>query len=199
MPPRNGASSTRTVPSPARAAVTAAAMPAEPPPTTTRSASSTTGSSSSGTRTRAGGMLCLGLRLGEQAVEVGFLARRDPVVGGEAGVDRVGERLELLLGLRVEPAGDDLRPEPREGEGGRALASQAAREVEEPLGDRHRRVEPAARGEGPEARQPVAQPRRAELLGEDTHGIGEFPRRERGHLPSDGAMAPGLSTARAPW
>src|SRR5438067_4414499 len=51
MPPRNGASSTSTVRSPARAAVIAAAVPADPPPTTTRSASSRSGSRVSGTVT----------------------------------------------------------------------------------------------------------------------------------------------------
>src|SRR5439155_99005 len=96
----------------------------------------------------------------ERTVQVRLLAGHDRVALAQAGIHLIDERLEPLFALLAEARADHLAPDLREGVGRRHLAPETAGQKMEPLGDRRRRVEAAARGEGVQAREPT-----------DVHGV----------------------------
>src|SRR5438034_10554783 len=83
-----------------------------------------------------------------------------------SGVHLIGEALEPLLALFAQAGADHLVPHLREGVRRRYLAPEAPGQEMEPLGEGGRGVEAPARGEGVQARQPLAQPLDAVVLGE---------------------------------
>src|SRR5207247_2182492 len=106
---------------------------------------------------------------------------------------------EPLLALLAQAGADHLVPELREGVGRRHLAPEAAAQQMEPLGEGGRRVEAAARGEGVQARQPLAQPLDAVVRGERAHRLRELCRGQERHWTRlSWPVAPRLSTPDAP-
>ena len=93
------------------------------------------------------------------------------LVGGERGVDPVGDALERLLVLLADRAPDALGPHGVERDGRRDLPAEPAAQVVEPVGEDRRGRRPLPRHERVHLDQALVELAVAHALGDDRDGL----------------------------